>query len=141
MNHFRNVPLRPSSAAQTATGRPIPCMGTFQATIDWPEDINSSSPALTTVHVLKKLKQAVICTKKQQKLGMIHDGYPLARVNQVYSRSTATQMKKDLDQLMTEHPRVFDGVCRIMTRPPCYFTSKKGQSPRRFADHDQYLNH
>jgi hypothetical protein len=62
---------------------------------------------------------------------MIHDGYSLARVNQVYSRSTATQMKKNLDQLMAEHPRVFDGVCRIMTRPPCYFHLKEGAIPTK----------
>ena len=106
-------------------------MGIFQATIDWPEDINSSSPALTTVHVLKKLKQAVICTKTQQKLGMINDGYPLARVNQVYTRYTATQMKKDLNQLMTERPRVFDGVCRILTGPLCFFHVKEWAIPTK----------
>jgi hypothetical protein len=131
MIHFHNVPLRPSSAAQTATESPIPCMGTFQATIDWPKDINPSSPELTTVHVLKKLKQAVICTKTQQKLGMIYDGYFLARVNQVYTRPTPKQMKKDFDQLMAEHPRVFDGVCRIMTGPPCHFHLKEGAIPTK----------
>ncbi|KAK4006424.1 hypothetical protein OUZ56_011577 [Daphnia magna] len=59
--YFPEIPLRPKSPAQSATDSPIICLGTFQATIDWPVHLNDSRQATASVHVLEKLKQAVIC--------------------------------------------------------------------------------
>lgn len=104
-------------------------MGTFQATIYWPVDVNESSPATTTVHVLEKLKQAAICTTTQWRLGMVHDGYPRAKVSVLRSHLLLAKKKTDLSGLMDEYPHVFDGICRVMSGPPCPFSLKEGATP------------
>jgi hypothetical protein len=64
---------------------------------------------------------------------MLHSKYPHARINHISSTSTfqpsEEQKKADLSFLMAEVPRVFDGVCRVMTGPPCHFFLKEGAVP------------
>ena len=72
-----------------------------------------------------QLMTPVLCTATQRQLGMLHDGYPHARVNQlstmVSPMPTATQKQADLESIMADFPKVFDGVCRVMDGPPCHF--------------------
>ncbi len=125
---FPDIPLRPGVAARTATGNAITCVGSFAATIDWLADDGLSRPVATTLYVLEDLQQPVLCSETQRKLSMLHTKYPQARINHISSTSTAQpseeQKKADLSSLMAEVPRVFDGVCRVMSGPPCRFVLK-----------------
>ena len=47
----------------------------------------------------------------------------------IYNKPLDSQKQADLAALMEEKPRVFDGVCRIMARPPCHFVLKDGAVP------------
>jgi hypothetical protein len=60
---------------------------------------------------------------------MVHDGYPKAKVNTLKHHPSPTKKKADLAGLMDEHPRVFDGVCRVMSGPPYHFSLKDGATP------------
>jgi hypothetical protein len=64
---------------------------------------------------------------------MLHTKYPHACINHISSTSTyqppEEQKKADLASLMAEVPRVFDGVCRVITGPPCHFFLKEGAVP------------
>ena len=124
-SEFAGIVLSPSGAAKTATGSTINCPGTFAAVIDWPSDDGTSRPVSVTVHVLENLQQPVLCTATQRQLGMLHDGYPHARINQLTTLTsplpTSAQKQADLESIMADFPKVFDGVCRVMDGPPCHF--------------------
>ena len=64
---------------------------------------------------------------------MLHIKYPHARINHITSRPTfqpsEAQKEADLESLMAEVQRVFDGVCRVMAGPLCHFVLKEGAVP------------
>lgn len=130
---FADIILRPGVTAHSATGNAINCLGSFNATIVWTADDGSSRPITSTFYVLEDLKQTVLCSATQRKLGMLHNKYPHSRVNNISStplfHPSEAQKEEDLKNLMAEFPQVFDGVCRIMTSPPCHFVLKEGAIP------------
>jgi hypothetical protein len=130
---FPDIPLRPGVAARTAIGNAITCVGSLAATIDWLADDGLSRTVATTLYELEDLQQPVLCSETQRKLGMLHTKYPHARINHISSTSTSQpseeQKKEDLSSLMAEVPRVFDGVFRVMSGPPCRFVLKEGAVP------------
>ena len=82
---FHGVKLAPAASPETATGSPIVNDGTFTATLNWKADDNERRPVTTTVHVLQDLKQAVLSKSSQQKLGMLPESYPHARLSTLSS--------------------------------------------------------
>lgn len=60
---------------------------------------------------------------------MVHDGYPRAKVSVLRSHLLLAKKKTDLSGLMDEYPHVFDGICRVMSGPPCPFSLKEGATP------------
>ncbi|KAI9555012.1 putative uncharacterized protein K02A2.6-like [Daphnia sinensis] len=80
-SHFKHIPLQPGKSAKTAIGNPIHCFGVFRAKIKWTGDGGTPRSVTTSIYVLENLQQAVINSATQQKLGMLHDGYPHTRVN------------------------------------------------------------
>nr|CAH0109788.1 unnamed protein product [Daphnia galeata] len=129
---FPDIPLRPGVAACNATGNAITCVESFAATIDWLADDGLSRPVTTTLYVLEDLQQPVLCSEIQRKLGMLHSKYPHPHINQISSTQTyqpsEEQKKADLASLMAEIPRVFDGVCRVMTGPHLPFLFQRRSS-------------
>ena len=103
-----------------------------QRSIAFAED-GLSRPVTTTLYILEDLQRPVLCSKTQRKLGMLHTKYPHARINHISSTPTSQpseeQKKADLASLMGEVPLVFDGVCRVMTGPPCHLFLKEGAVP------------
>ena len=60
---------------------------------------------------------------------MLPIGYPHACVNAMADAPpTDDRRREDLSQLMSEHPEIFNGKCRLMAGPPCHF---------RFVDNAQ----
>jgi hypothetical protein len=61
---------------------------------------------------------------------MIPIDYPNIRVHQVsITRPSDEQIARDLSKLMTKHPKVFDGVCRVMDCEPVHLTLREGAIP------------
>ena len=141
---FSDIPLLPGATARTAIGNAINCLGSFSATIDWTADDGISYPIVTTLHVLEDLQQTVLCSATQRKLGMLHTKYPHARINTISStpshQPSDAQKEADLSSLMAEFPRVFDGVCRVMTGPHVILFSRKAPSRLRFVAPARYPN-
>ncbi len=82
---FQGVKLAPAASPETATGSPIVKDGTFSATLNWKADDNERRPITTTVHILQHFKQAVLSKSSQQKLGMLPESYPHARLRTLSS--------------------------------------------------------
>jgi hypothetical protein len=76
---------------------------------------------------------------------MVHDGYPRAKINMLKRYPSPAKKKADLASLMDEYPRVFDGICRAMSRQPCHFSLKEGASPVKMhgsrSVSEQLINH
>ena len=129
---FSDVQLQAGPTARTATGGNIRSLGSFSAAVDWKADDGVSRPVTTTIHVLVDLEQPVLSKATQKKLGMIAHGYPHVRVHQV---SAVTSMpsealkSKDLQAIIDEFPKVFDGVCRVMKCAPVHLTVMEGAVP------------
>ena len=61
---------------------------------------------------------------------MIPIDYPNIRVHQVsITRPSDEQIARDLSKLMAKHPKVFDGVCRVMECEPVHLTLQEGAIP------------
>ena len=62
---------------------------------------------------------------------MISATYPHARVQQIITTAhpSASQKAADLQKLMNDHAKVFDGICRIMDCEPVHLTLKEGATP------------
>jgi hypothetical protein len=123
-------------SAKTAIGNPIHCFGAFTVKINLTGDGETPRPVTTLIHVLESLQQAVISSASQRELGMLHDGYPHSRENSVTSQGVAdpspAQREAELEAIMAECRKVFDGVCRVMKGPPCHFVLKEGAIPEKF---------
>ena len=93
-----------------------------------------------------QLMTPVLCTATQRQLGMLHDGYPPARVNQLSTMAspmpTATQKQADLESIMADFPKVFDGVCRVMDGPlaTSFSTTTRFQLSSAGLDRSQSLS-
>ncbi len=91
---FKGVKLDPVASPETATGSPIVNDGTFNAMVNWNADDDERRPITTTVRVLQDLKQAVLSKSSQQKLGMLPESYPHARLSTLAS-SAITDVETD----------------------------------------------
>ena len=117
--------------AETATGNPIKSLGSFTASVDWGADDGKSRPVKSTIHVLEDLIQPVLSKETQLKIGMIPPDYPHTRVQKIQQRGHPSEDQKtaDLDKLIAEHPKVFDGICRKMDCEPVHLTLREGTVP------------
>jgi hypothetical protein len=124
---------RRSGTPSIASARPA---SAFTVKINLTGDGETPHPVTTLIHVLESLQQAVISSASQRELDMLHDGYPHSRENSVTSQGVAdpspAQREADLEALMAECRKVFDGVCRVMKGPPCHFVLKEGAIPEKF---------
>ena len=128
---FSDVELCTGVNAETATGTTIKSLGSFAASVDWDAHDGVSRPVTSNIHVLENLTQAVLSKSTQQKLGMIPSEYPHTRVQQVkpFSRPSEEQRATDLAKLISDHPKVFDGVCRTMDCEPVHLNLREGTVP------------
>ena len=107
----------------------------------------------TEIHVLHHLAQPVLSKRIQIRLGMLHEGYPHALLNNVLHTAEPfpncvatvendqpavtpltggppnTSKESTLKTLMAGFPKTFDGECRPMKGPPCHFRLIKGATP------------
>jgi hypothetical protein len=80
----------------------------------------------TTIRVLENLQQPVLCSATQRQLGILHDSYPQARINQLSSPTSPypsdAQKEANLTSLMAEFPKIFTAFAQSwMAHPSVLF--------------------